>query len=127
MGVAFFVVLERKIDGLDTMMDGKALARHIEFLDALANELRVRPLSEFVSVNPDEMHDFLEDEGMDTADVEIPPVKYFSANEGLATVRAILTSPRLLEHAAVNDLKECERILCAAGRCDVRWHFEIDI
>ena len=43
MGAAYFIVLEKKIDGLDTMMDGKSLSRHVEALDGrLANSAFVR-------------------------------------------------------------------------------------
>jgi len=51
LGAAYFIVLERQIDGLDTGMDGKSLSRHIESLDDAAREMGVRPLSEFVSID----------------------------------------------------------------------------
>ncbi|MFZ4766639.1 MAG: hypothetical protein ACOYMN_16930, partial [Roseimicrobium sp.] len=74
MGVAHYIVLEREIDGLDTMMDGKALADHLETLDVAAEELGVRPLSEFFSIDPDEADDFMDEDdeeaGAEAADAE---------------------------------------------------------
>ena len=59
MGVAYFIVLESKIEGLDTMIDGKLLARTAEVLDAIALQLAVRPISEFISIDPDQAAEFM--------------------------------------------------------------------
>jgi hypothetical protein len=91
MGAAYYIVLEREIDGLDTMMDGKKLSRSIESLDAVAERLGVRQLSEFVSIPPEEVAEYLED----TEGLDLPPLKQFSAKDGLATVRALLAEPML--------------------------------
>ena len=91
MGSAHYIVLERKIDGLDTMMDGKSLSRHIESLDVAARELGVRPLSEFFSIAPEQAAEFMEGEGVETGETELPPLQQFSAQEGLTTVRALLS------------------------------------
>src|SRR2546428_6942340 len=96
MGAAYFIVLEKKIDGLDIGMDGKGLSRHIESLDDAARQLGVRSLSEFISADPAQAADFLEGEGMDTDDIELPPLQNFAAQDGLATIKA------LLSHAVVH-------------------------
>ena len=68
-------------------MDGKSLSRHnIESLDVAARELGVRPLSEFFSIAPEQAAEFMEGEGVDTGDIELPPLRQFSAVEGLTTV-----------------------------------------
>jgi hypothetical protein len=121
MGFAHYIVLEREIDGLDTLMDGKALSRNIELLDAAAEKLGLRPLSEFFSMPPDEVADFLDD----TSGIELPPLEQFSAQDGLATVRALLAQPEA--KSALHDLKDCERILAVAVEHGVRWHFQIDV
>jgi len=126
MGAAYFIVLEKQIDGLDAMMDGKSLSRHVESLDAAARQLGVRPLSEFFSVDPEQATEFMEGEGMDTSDLEIPALQQFSAQDGLATVRALLSHPPgHIEHV-ITDLRECERILSVAAQHGVGWHFEVD-
>ena len=121
MGAANYIVLEKEIAGLDTMIDGKSLSRHMESLDAAARQLGVRPLSEFFSMPPDELAEFMD--GAD--DVELPPLQQFSAQDGLVTVRALL--PRPEAQPAIQDLKECERILQAAAEHGVGWHFQIDV
>ncbi len=122
MGAAYYIVLEKQIEGLDTMMDGKCLSRHIEFLDAAARQLGVRPLSEFTSMDADAVADIL---GDDVAGIEVPPLQQFAAHDGLATVRALMPGPEA--QPALHDLKDCERILSASAQHDVAWHFQIDI
>ena len=125
MGAAHFIVLERKIDGLDTGMDGKSLSRHIESLDAAASQLGVRPLSEFFSADPKQLADFLD--GADAGDFEAAPLQHFSAHDGLASVRALLTHHSAQADGVAQDLRDCERILSVAEQQGVGWHFEIDI
>ena len=125
MGAAYFIVLERKIDGLDATMDGKQLAKSAELLDAIALELGVRPISEFISIDPKQAAEFMGDEGVDAADIELPPVRQFSAQEGLATVNALMMRPEA--QSALEDLKDCERVLKTAAQHGVGWHFEVDI
>jgi hypothetical protein len=122
MGAAYYIVLETQVDGLDTLMDGKKLSRQIEALDAAARQLGVRPLSEFISMDADAMDDIL---GDDAAGIAASPLQHFSADDGLATVRALLARPEA--QPALHDLKDCERILSAAAQRAIRWHFQIDI
>lgn len=123
MGAAYYIVLENEIDGLDTMMDGKSISRHIEALDKAATELGVQPLSKFFSMPPDELEDFLDE----ADDIPLPPLQQFSAADGLATVKALLAhAPAHADHI-VEDLRHCERILSAAAEHGVRWHFQIDV
>jgi len=126
MGAAYFIALERKIEGLDTGMDGKSISRHIESLDAAARQLGVRPLSEFLSIAPEQASEFLEGEGVDAAGIDLPPLQQFTAEEGLATVRALATHPTARTDGIAQDLRECERILSAAAQQGVGWHFEVD-
>jgi len=125
MGAAYFIALERKIDGLDTMMDGKNLSRHIETLDTAARQAGVRPLSEFFSVTPEQASEFMEGEGMDAGDIDLPPLQQFSVQDGLKSVKELLSRPEA--KVALQDLQDCERILKAAEQHQVKWHFEIDI
>lgn len=126
MGAAYFIVLESKIDGLDTGMDGKSLSQHIDALDQAARDLGVRPLSEYFSIAPDEAADFMEGEGMDAADMELPPLQQFTAEDGLTTVRALAAHSTARADGVAEDLRECERILGIAAQHGVGWHFEVD-
>jgi len=127
MGAAYFIVLERKIDGVDTGMDGKSLSRDMETLDDAARQLGVRPLSEFFSADPAQLAEFMEGEGADAGGVELPPLQQFTAQDGLATVRALAAHAAAQADGVAQDLRECERILSAAAQQGVGWHFEIDI
>lgn len=126
MGVAHFIVLERKIGGLDTGMDGKSLSRHIESLNEAARELGVRPLWEFFSADPAQLAEFMESEGVDAGGVEWPPLQKFTAQDGLTTVRALASHAAARADGVAQDLRECERILSAAAQHGVGWHFEVD-
>ncbi len=125
MGAAYFIVLERKIDGLDTVIDGKLLARTAGILDAIAQQLGVRPISEFISIDPSQAAEFMSGEGADLDDMELPPLRQFSAEDGLTTVRALLSRPEA--QPAIQDLQDCERILSTAAKHGVGWHLEVDI
>jgi len=122
MGAAYFIVLERKIDGLDTIIDGKSLAKTSAVLDAIAPKLGVRPISEFISIDPKQAAEFMDG---DVGDIKLPPLQQFSAEDGLATVRALL--PRPEAHPVLHDLRGCERILSAAAQHGIHWHLEVDI
>lgn len=126
MGAAFFIVLERAIDGLETGMDGKSLSRHIESLDDAARELDVRPLSDFFSADPEEMAEFMRGEGADTDPADLPALQQFAAEDGLTTIRALAAHRVGRTDGVADDLKECERILSAAAQHQVGWHFAVD-
>ncbi|QDT40913.1 hypothetical protein Pan241w_09720 [Gimesia alba] len=126
MGAAFFIVLERDIDGVDTFIDGKALSRSIDALDQAAREQGVRPLSEFFSIDAEEAAAFLEGEGADMDDIELPELQQFSADDGLTTVSALLTHPVGQSEGVQEDLLECQRLLILAAEQKIDWHFEID-
>src|SRR4051812_27461394 len=122
MGAAYYIALETEIEGLDTMMDGKLLSRHIESLDSAAEQLGVRPLTEFISMDGDALIDIL---GDDAVGIETPLLQQFPAQDGFVTVRALL--PRPEAQPAMQDLMDIERILSAAAQHGVGWHFQIDI
>jgi hypothetical protein len=126
MGAAYFIVLERAIDGLDTGMNGKSLSRHIKALDRAAKQLEVRPLSEFFSADPAQLAEFMEGEGIDVGDAAPPPLQQFTAQDGLATIRALSMHAVSKKDGVAEDLKECERILAGAAQHKVGWHFEVD-
>jgi hypothetical protein len=122
MGVAYFIVLERQIDGLDTAMDGKRLAKIAADLDAVASQLGVKPISEFISIDTEQVAEAMD---MDLSDIQVTPPEQFSAQDGLTTVRALLSRPEA--EPAIHDLKDCERILSVAAKHGVSWRFEIDV
>ncbi len=121
MGVAYYIVLKPEIAGLDMHIDGKLLARHLDQLDEAARTLGVHPLSDFVSVDSAEWSDYVDSETDHGAGQSLD---VFSAVEGLATIKALLTAAA--SQSALEDLQACERILEVAAAQGVGWRFEID-
>ena len=125
MGAALYIALENKISGLDTIIDGKMLNRAEKQLAEVAQRLGVRPLMDFFSTSADEAADLL---GDDVAGIEIPAAEWFSAEEGLKTIDALLAevdaSPEL--RAAKDDILGCQRVLREAQKRGLRWHLAID-
>jgi hypothetical protein len=126
MGAAYFIVLEREIEGVDISMDGKSLSQYIESLDDAARQLGVRPLSEFYSADTDQLAHFLESDAAEIGDVSMAPLQNFAAEEGLITIRALRSHSVAQMNGLTQDLSDCERILSAAAQQRVGWHFEVD-
>ncbi len=145
MSVAFFIVTEQPVEGLDTFVDGKALAhcrpagvkarggrqadRHLE---ALAREAGVKPFMEFFSESPENIRELLDEVEVEAPDVEMPPEQWFSAAEGLATVRGLLSHltahPEATADAehVLEDLRQFETVLSQLDAAGVRWHLAVD-
>ena len=125
MGAALYIALEKNIPNVDTLIDGKMLSKAEKQLAEAAEHLNVRPLMEFFSISTDEAADLL---GVDMTGVDTPAVRWFSPEEGLRTVDALLAeaekSPEL--GAAKGDLLGCQRVLREAQKHGVRWHLAID-
>jgi hypothetical protein len=61
--------------------------------------------------------------------IKVPPKKWFSAKEGLNTVRKLINHLEKSEQSGskqASNLKEFERLLEAANQSGVRWHLAID-
>ena len=131
MGVALFIVAERTVEGLDTFVDGKALAhcRPAGAKDRLGRasmrapgdtgreQAGVRPLMEFFSESPESAVAFLAEEGVEPSPGGLPPEQWFSAAEGLATVRGLFGYLTTHPDAAaevdrlIGDLRQFEEVL----------------
>lgn len=130
MSLAWYIVAEAEPEGLDLFVNGKAIA-HVneEALDNIFGEIGAKHLDEFVSADPDEFADFLDD--LDS--VEVSDEKWFSADEGLASVNALLAhlgaNPDCLDNqaAVVSDLEEYLVVLNQLKERGIKWHLAIDI
>jgi len=61
---AFYIVLQEKIPGVDAAgLEGRALSKHSEMLEALAKQTGVVSLMELFSASKEEMAGLLEDHG----------------------------------------------------------------
>jgi hypothetical protein len=132
MSVAMYVVLDRDVSGVDTVMDGKALAHAAPALERLCNELGVRELDMFSGANPEDLLDLLGDDPEHGASVE-PGEVWYRPSDGLVTVRALIQAVE--SDAAVvpqpgrvlDDLRSIERILAAAEPEGARWSLAVDL
>lgn len=135
MGLAWYIAAEREVAGLDSLANGKSIAHADEQrLEQLCLELGVSPLMDFFSVDPQETEALLEAYlDQDEEPLSTPEEQWFSANEGLITVRALeqhlQEKPGRLDHqqAVLQDLAEYRAILEVLQHHQVRWHLAIDI
>jgi hypothetical protein len=125
--MALYIVLENKNPGFDPFVNGKALGQADEQLAEMAKLCGVHPLMDFFSMNPDDASDFLDSEGL--ADMELPQEQWFSAQEGIRTVQALLRTienvPELTDVKA--DLLELQAVLIKAHERGIRWHLAVDV
>ena len=123
MSAAFYPVIERH-DKTDPPVDGKALSRDSDLLERVAVAAGVVPLLEFTSIESDD-YGLLEEAGVD-----MPPAQWFSAADGLKTVRALrlgVEQTRTGDEALSADLQALENVLMWADERGLRWHLAVDI
>ena len=132
MSSALYIVLEREGPGIANTVDGKILSRADQELDPLAKKLGVRPLMDFFGMDPDDVLGELGGlDGEPTTENSLEET-WFSATDGLRTVRALLehlganpgavSSPREL----TEELAAFEEVLEAAEAKGIRWYLAVD-
>ena len=164
MSVAYVIVSETPIEGFDLFVNGKALAHASDRLDELAEAAGVRPLMDFFSMDPEEVDALFEgvdlapgpgddpalsneddadggDDAPDLADLmDEPPgaEEWYTADEGLVTVRALIQAvgaapaPAVVDpfdpptEAILADLREFESVLARLAADGIRWHLMVD-
>jgi hypothetical protein len=92
-----FVRLARKSepledDGGDEMLiEHKAVAGSLKTLDRLAGEGKLPPLSQFISEDPENLYDSVDDEDeVEELLAKLPPVQWFEPSAALPTIKALL-------------------------------------
>ena len=127
---SYYIVLEKKIPNLDIYVNGNALARDSDSLEKLAKEIGVTSFLSFFSASPAEVNSLLDGETIESLGIKVPAEKWFSAKEGLHTVRRLINHLEKLEpsrsNRSLSNLKEFERVRDAANQGGVRWHLAID-
>jgi hypothetical protein len=88
LSVAYYVVFEKEIPGFDPSVNGKAAAGAADLLDALAKRRSVPTLMSYFSVSAEEVAALAADHGLDPG--QAPAEKWFSAEDGLKTIDAII-------------------------------------
>lgn len=96
MGVAIYIVTKNEIKGFDPFVNGKALGRvDSDVLERLCKAAGVKSLFEFISQDPDELADFLEESGIEAeGDGGLPAKVWFVPEDGLQVVRGLASHLR---------------------------------
>ncbi len=133
MAAAILVTLDKEIPDAQATYakgkTGKALAREADRLNLAARTVKVPAVSNMLSENQDALIAQMKADGFDPSKMRIPPEQWFTAAEGLISVR------KLIDHVTANlnnfkqpnpilrDLKAVEALLVAAEQQGVRFHF----
>ena len=133
MAASMYIVVEGEDPGFDIFVNGRSLARHEDALERLALRLGVRPLIEFFSADENSMSLLIE-EGAGNPEImrRLPPPQWYSAADGLATVRALLDAlaeePLLLGtdgERVLSELHENAVVLEKTQARELRWHLAV--
>jgi hypothetical protein len=133
MAASMYIVVEGDDPGFDTFVNGRALARNEDPLEHLAIQLGVKPLIDFFSADDNAMA-LLLDQGAGDADLQgkLLPPQWFSGQEGLVTVSAMLDAlrddPGVLGSEGEfirEELEEYETVLRKAADRNLRWHLAV--
>lgn len=130
MGVAYFVELDDAKVETD-FVDGTSVARALDALNALAEEIGIAPLEAFMGQSVDECADVVEPrferiQGHRGA-------SWFDPHDGIAVVDALCAAlhddPARVDDApeVLDDLVGYRQVLETAKRAGARWHLSVDI
>jgi hypothetical protein len=133
MAASLYIVVEGEDPGFEIFVNGQALARNEDALEQLAMRLKVSPLLQFFSIDKNSMALLLEQEaGSRDLPCHLPQPQWFSAADGLLTVRALIdflsTAPVALgseTQPVLIELREYERVLAKTAQHGLRWHLEV--
>jgi hypothetical protein len=133
MAASMYIVVEGEDPGFDIFVNGRSLARHEDALERLALRLGVRPLIEFFSADENSMSLLIE-EGAGNQDLirRLPPPQWYSPEDGLRTVRALLRTldadPLQLGsegEQVLSELLEYAHVLENTIERKLRWHLAV--
>jgi hypothetical protein len=132
MALAIIVTLDREIPELAGYIknkSGKALARELQKIDFAARVCKVAQPSEMISESQAALVEQMRESGMDPTKMRLPPEMWYSAGDGLKTVRALIeyVGAHLNDFKQPNpilrDLNAVEALLAAAETAGVKFHF----
>jgi hypothetical protein len=133
MPASMYIVVQGEDPGFDTFVNGRSLARNEDALERIALRLGVRPLIEFFSADENSMSLLIE-EGAGNPDIirRLPPPQWYSAQDGLTTVRALLQAisddPQQLGSEGdqiLSELMEYAQVLEKTQNRSMRWHLAV--
>ena len=133
MSASMYIVVQGEDPGFDIFVNGQALARHEDALEKLAERLGVRPLLEFFSADENSMALLLEEGAGDPEWAKtLPPPQWFSPEDGLATICALVDFLKGFPAefgsetiAVFNELQEFERVLLKTAARNLKWQLAV--
>lgn len=143
LGAAFYVVVNSDDPGFDTTVDGKALSRHCNQIDAIAGRLGFKSLEAYCSQSPEDargmMADLmdLEDETDLPPDAQetianMPPEEWHDAEHGFDYAQKVGDHIRANRDAVKDadavlyDLDTMVTVFKAALERGLKWHLQVD-
>jgi hypothetical protein len=133
MAASMYIVVEGEDPGFDIFVNGRAMARNEDALEKLALRVSVRPLIEFFSADENSMSLLIE-EGAGNRELmhRLPPPQWYSPEEGLATVEALIQEleqePQQLGsdgEEVLSELLGYRRVLKKTEDRKLRWHLAV--
>lgn len=133
MSASMYIVVEGEDPGYDIFVNGHALARNEDALEKLALRLGVKPLLEFFSADQNSMALLLEEGAGDPEWAKtLPPPQWFSPDDGLITIQALLDSLRESPTSLgsetipiISELEEYENVLSKTAQRSLRWQLAV--
>jgi hypothetical protein len=128
-----YIVVEGEDPGYDIFVNGHALARNEDALEKLAVRLNVKPLLEFFSADQNSMALLLEEGAGDPEWAKtLPPPQWFSPEDGLVTIRALLDYLRSASSVlgsetepVASELTEYAQVLEKTVQRNLRWQLAV--
>ncbi len=128
-----YIVVEGEDPGFDIFVNGRALARHEDALEKLAERLGVQPLLEFFSADENSMALLLEEGAGDPEWAKtLPPPQWFSPDSGLETISALVdylkgasTEFGSETTSVLHELEEFERVLLKTSARHLKWQLAV--
>ena len=133
MALAIILTLDRNLpealEAYTKAKSGKALARELDRLDYAARVCKVDAITSMLSESHAALREQLQAEGFDPSKMRLPAEQWFTASEGLTTVRAL--HEHVYAHLndfkqpnpILRDLKAAEALLVAAEAATIKFHF----
>jgi hypothetical protein len=133
MAASMYIVVEGEDPGYDIFVNGRALARNEDAMEALARSIGVKPLIDFFSADQNSMALLIEEGAGDPQLLDkLPPPQWFAPEEGLQTVRALLETldrePAQLGSESEfirEELEEYATVLRKTVERKLRWHLAV--
>ncbi len=128
-----YIVVEGVDPGFDIYVNGRALARNEDAIEKLAIREGVKPLLEFFSADENSMALLIE-EGAGDAELlkRLPPPQWYTPDEGLKTVVAMIAAlrdePQQLGsdgEIILSELLEYAQVLQKTAERKLRWHLAV--